>query len=275
MRGDTVDAQDRGALERVERFRTLNDEGPILVLPGAWDFVSARLLESEGFPCLGTTSTGVCWSLGRQGGWEAFLAASARIVGAVDVPVSLDIEAGFSRTPEGVAEHVRQAIGIGACGINLEDGISDRGLGDPALHADKVRAAREVGTQHACPLYVNARTDVFLGGGDDLAEAVRRGQRCAEAGADMFFVPGVRDAGDVAVLVAEVPLPLNVYALPGVPNARELAELGVRRLSVGCGLLQSALADARRRARELLGSGSYGFGEQWIPFEAVEALCEI
>ena len=273
MSEDTVAASKRRALERVERFRNLNDEGPLLVLPGAWDFVSARLLAIEGFPCLGTTSTGICWSLGRYGAWDPFLAASERIVTAVEVPVSLDIEAGFSRTPEGVAEHVRQVIATGACGINLEDGLLDGGLGDAGLHAEKIRAARQVTVSHGYPLYINARTDVFLGGGDDVAEAVRRGQLYAEAGADMFFAPGIREAADITELVNEVPIPLNVYASAGVPATQELAALGVRRLSVGCGLLQSALAKARNHARELFRSGSCGFVDAWLPFEEVEALC--
>ncbi len=259
--------------QRLERFRELNEDAPLLVLPGAWDFVSARMFASEGFPALGTTSSGISWTIGRSSGWDSFLAASARIVGAVDVPVSLDIEEGFSGTPEGVARHVRQAIEIGACGVNLEDGLADGRLGDASLLVDKLQAAREVCVATSHPLFINARTDVFLGGFDDLSEAIRRGRLYAEAGADMFFAPGIAAKDDIATLVREVPIAVNVYALPGVPSVDELDEMGVGRLSVGCGVLQSALADARRVARGLAASGSYGFADDWISFDEAESLC--
>ena len=236
--------------------------------------MSARIFSQEGFPALGTTSSGVCWSIGRAGGWDSFLAASKRVVGAVQIPVSLDIEAGFGDSAAVVTEHVRQVIELGACGINLEDGCVDGRLGDPTRLVEKICSIRDLCRDQAYPLFLNARTDVFLSGSADLAESIRRGQLYAEAGADMVFVPGLSDAAAIGTFVAEVPAPVNIYAGPTVPPVSQLSELGVRRLSVGCGPQQSALADTRRVARVLCTSGTYSaFTDEWLPFGDLELLC--
>jgi len=260
--------------KHIERFRRLHQGPEVLVLPGVWDIVSARLFAAEGFPALGTTSAGVCWSVGRGNGWRAFLEASGRIARAVDVPVSFDIENGFDHRPDVVREHVRGVIEAGACGINLEDGFIDGALADAAIMEDKIRGIRDLCEEMNYPLFVNARTDVFLGGPADLGEAVRRGRLYAEVGADSIFVPGLVDATAIQTFVKEVPAPVNIYALPMVPPVTRLAALGVRRLSVGCGPMQSLLAHAQRIARALRDEGNYAsFVDDWMPYEEAEAIC--
>jgi len=232
--------------KHVERFRRLHQGPEGLVLPGVWDVASARLFVAEGFTALGTTSAGVCWSVGRGNGWRAFLEACGRIARAVDVPVSFDIEDGFI------------------------DGV----LADAAIMEDKIRAIRDLCEEMNYPLFVNARTDVFLGGPADLGEAVRRGRLYAEVGADSIFVPGLVDATAIQTFVKEVPAPVNIYALPNVPPVIRLAALGVRRLSVGCGPMQSLLAHAQRIARALRDEGNYdSFVDDWMPYKEAEAMC--
>jgi 2-methylisocitrate lyase-like PEP mutase family enzyme len=263
-------------------FRGLHDGPEILVLPGVWDVASARLFAAEGFGALGTTSAGVAWSLGHATGqdvpWPHFLERCSRVARAVDVPVSFDIEAGFADTAEGVCENVREAIEAGACGINLEDGVEGGRLREPELVVDAIRAIRGLCAKLGFPLFVNARTDVYLGGIAEearrLPEAIRRGRLYAQAGADGFFVPGLAEVDAIRSVVAEVPLPLNVYALRGVPAAEGLGELGVRRVSVGCGPLQAVLARTRAIARALRHDGDWSsFTHDWLDYgEAVE-LC--
>lgn len=259
---------------RAESFRRLHEMRELVVLPGVWDLASARIFAAEGYPALGTSSTGICWSVGRSGGWPVFLEASARIVRAVSVPVSLDIEAGFADEPAELRQHVQGVIEVGACGINLEDGLVEGVLADAAVLESKIQAVRELAHELEHPLFINARTDVYLGGPNDLAETVRRGRLYAAAGADGFFAPGVTDAALIATLVKEVPLPLNIYAGPGVPAVAQLAELGVRRLSVGCGPMQALLAQTQGIARSLRKGGRYGsFVDNWMPYADAEALC--
>jgi 2-methylisocitrate lyase-like PEP mutase family enzyme len=248
-------------------FRRLHQQG-VLVLPNAWDAASARVVEAAGAAAVATTSGGVAWALGRPDGdrlpLELLAGAVERIAAAVAVPVSADVESGG---PD-VAATVRAVLAAGAVGINVEDGEAPV----EAL-ADRIAAARDAAGPD---LFINARTDVYLRGlgdpGDRLAETVRRGEVCAEAGADGLFVPGLVDPAALRALVAEVPLPVNVMAGPGAPSVAELAALGVRRVSVGTGLAEVAYAAADRAARELLGAGTYGALEGGLGYGTLQEL---
>jgi len=262
------------ATRLTERFRTLHERAEILLLPGVWDVASARIFAAEGFPALGTTSAGICWSVGRQSGWPTFLEASKRIADAVPIPVSFDIESGFADRLEDLEAHVSQVIDAGACGINIEDGFVDGALVDPQRHVERLQAIAALCRRRDYPLFINARTDVFLGGSEDLRDAMNRCHHYVEAGADGVFVPGLNQESDIAVLAKEVAVPVNIYALPGVPPPARLLELGVRRISLGCGPQQSALAQIRAIARSLNERTDYGvFTENWMPYEEVEQLC--
>ncbi len=261
------------ASQRAEQFRSLHEGAEILILPGVWDVASARIFTAEGFSALGTTSAGICWSVGRENGWPVFLEASKRIADAVPLPVSFDIESGFADRLEDVETHVSEVIDAGACGINIEDGFADDALVDPAHHVERLQMIAALRRRREYPLFINARTDVFAGGSGDLSDAIDRCNRYVEAGADGVFVPGLTKESDIALLAREVAAPVNVYALPGVPSPARLRELGVKRISVGCGPQQSALAHLRAIARGLNEHGEYAaFTDDWLAYEEAEQL---
>ena len=263
-------------------FRRLHDGPEILVLPGVWDIPSARVFADAGFAALGTTSSGIAWTAGQAAGqdapWPVFLDACRRIARSVDLPVSFDVESGFGETPDAVGANVREAVEAGAGGINLEDGIADGTLREAEPVEEAIRAIRRTCDETRSDLFVNARTDVYLGGLTEsalqLRETIRRGQRYAEAGADGFFVPGILRADDIRSVVREVPLPLNVYALPDLPGAAELAELGVRRVSLGCGPLQAVLARTRDVAEAVRRDAAWdSFTDDWMSYDDAIRLC--
>ena len=264
-------------------FRALHHASRVLVLPNAWDAASARVFEEAGFPAIGTTSAGIAWSLGRPDGErvgrDEMVEAVGRIAGAVAVPVTADLEGGYGRTAEEVAETVRRAILAGAVGVNLEDGTGDPNmpLKEVGRQAERLLAAREATSSSGVEVVLNARTDVYwLGVGEEdgrLEHAAKRANAYREASADCVFVPGARDAGIIAALAGEIDGPLNVLAGPGVPPVAELGRLGVARLSVGSGPARAALATLRRIAEELLGPGTYaGLLEDAIPYAEADGL---
>ena len=225
------------------------------MLANAWDAASARVAEAAGAPVVATTSAGVAWSLGARDGdaldRDAAVAAVRRVVAAVSVPVTADIESGFGDDPAGVAETIRGVVAAGAAGVNLEDSIR------PVAEA----AARLAAARAAAPhddLFINARIDTYLRGSGDFAETVARAEAYLEAGADGIFVPGAIDPEVVGALVAKIPAPLNVLVWPGAPTVGELADLGVARVSLGSGVAEAAYAVMRRATQEVLASGTYG-----------------
>ena len=269
--------------ERAETLRRLHQGPRILVLPNVWDVVTARIVEAAGFAALATTSAGVAFALGYPDGERIsraeMAAAVGRIAARVRVPVTADMEAGYGRTPQAAAETAREVIAAGAVGMNLEDAPADGdGLFDVALQAERVRAARESAESAGVPLVINARTDVFLAsiGAPEtrLSHAVRRLNAYRAAGADCLFAPGVTDRGTIATLVREVGGPLNVLAGPGCPPVPDLEALGVRRLSLGSGVMRATLGLVRRIASELQGPGTFTLllGDQVPPHAEVNRL---
>jgi 2-methylisocitrate lyase-like PEP mutase family enzyme len=248
---------------RSEGFASLHRAGDPLLLPNAWDVASAVAIAAAGARAIATTSAGVAWSLGMPDGADlgADRAAEAveRIAAAVEVPVSADIEAGYGDSPQAVARTVAAVVRAGAVGVNLEDRRYAGGLYDIAAQADRIAAARAAAGDP--PIWINARTDVFLGGAypvapDGVAEALKRAAAYAEAGADSLFVPGLTDLGAIAELVAG-PLPVAVMAGPGAPSAAAFTAAGVVRVSLGSAIAQAAYGLAARAAAELLTAGTY------------------
>jgi 2-methylisocitrate lyase-like PEP mutase family enzyme len=235
------------------RFRELHEQRP-LVLPNAWDAGSARAIEAAGAQAIATTSAGVSWAAGVEdaGGLDrtTAIAAIRSIVAAVAIPVTADIESGYGEVEATVAG----VLEAGAVGINLEDSDA-RVLVDPAVHAERIAAARAVAAASGLDLVVNARTDTYLFG--DGTGTIERAKVYADAGADVLFVPGVVDAPTIRELVAASPLPLNVMVGPGAPTVAELAEMGVTRISVGPAITTAAYGLAAAAAKELLTTGSY------------------
>ena len=267
------------------RFRQLHTPGsdPILVLPNAWDAMSARLVEAAGAQAIATTSAGISWALGFPDGQgltrEAMIEAVRLISAAVRIPVSADIESGYGTgTPDDVAETIRGVIDAGAVGVNLEDAPGHDGapLLDATEQTARIAAARAVAVATGVDLFINARTDTYLrkvGAEDErFAETVRRARVYTEAGADGIFVPGISDADTIRRLAAAVGAPFNVIGGPGVPGIPELRALGVARVSVGPGLARSVMAHIRRAAVELLGAGTYDELREQVPSPEANAL---
>src|SRR5213594_1092239 len=286
-RSRRISCEPGGAMKRTsqrdqaEAFRRLHREGGILVLPNAWDVITARLIESVGFAAIATSSAGVAWALGYADGERIsrgeMLAVVRRIASSVRVPVTADMEAGYGMTPEAAAETARGVIAAGAVGLNLEDGTNDGRLVDVALHQDRIRAMRETGAAAGVPLVINARTDAFevkeWSPTERLTAAVRRANAYRAAGADCLFVPHVSDAATIGRLAREIEGPLNVIAGPPAPTIPELERLGVKRASLGPRLVQAALGLLRRAATELRERGTYDtFTELVIPFTEVQRL---
>lgn len=239
--------------DRAAAFRRLHEDG-LLILPNAWDAGTARLMRSLGAKAAATTSAGVAWAHGWPDGDAlplARLIETARAVSeAVDIPVSIDIEGGYSDDPAAVGDAARAVRDAGAVGINIEDGG-----GAPEALAAKIAAIRA-----ACgpELFINARCDVWLRGLGGVDEALRRATLYQDAGADGFFAPGLAEPEAIRALAAGIGLPLNLMAVPGLPDAARLKALGVRRLSAGAAISAAAFGLVRDRARDFLATGDAG-----------------
>jgi 2-methylisocitrate lyase-like PEP mutase family enzyme len=248
--------------------------GPGFVLPNAWDAGSARILEQIGFPAIATTSAGVAWSCGIPDGGaldrDTMLEHVARIVAAVAVPVTADLEAGYGDTAGEVGRTVARAVKLGAVGANLEDAVTGGLFGiDEAV--DRIAAARAAAPSGTFVL--NARTDTYFAGtkGDVFAETVERALRYVKAGADCVFVPGVVDEDTIRRLAAAIPAPLNVVAgLANTIGAPRLFSLGVKRVSLGGSLARAAFSMLERAGQELHDSGTLGFLDGAISYAELQ-----
>ena len=230
------------------RLRSLHVPGAPLVLPNAWDAASARAVVAAGFPVVATTSAGVAAALGYEDHESAppdgMLAAAARIAGAVDVPVTVDAEAGYGMAPADLVSALERA---GAAGCNLEDTDheADR-LREAARQAEWLAAVREAADERGCRLVINARIDVFVfaaghGGAEQpqaelVDDALERARAYAEAGVDCVYPIALWQAEALSAFTSEAPVAVNALRIPPAPPLAELAEMGVARVSYG-GLL--------------------------------------
>jgi len=270
-----------------QRFVDLHRAGCFL-LPNVWDVGSARLLESVGFPALATTSAGVAFSLGRpdhdffaeepDGGRldrDPMMRRLAEIASEVRVPLSADLEDGYGESPEAVAQTTSLAIAAGAAGGNIEDFTGERArpLYDAKLATERIRAARSAIDAAGRPFVLNGRTDALLTGAG-LSEAVERANAYLAAGADCAFVPGAGDAETIGRLVRELDGPLNVVmGLTGnALSVADLADLGVRRVTVGGSLARSLYEHLRRAAIELRDLGTFSYADQQVPQSELNAI---
>ncbi len=249
-------------------FKELHAGPEILILPNAWDAISARIVVNAGAKAVATSSAAVAWSHGYADGnalpVPLLLATLRDITRIIDVPVTADIEAGYSDDPGDVGKTVRALLDIGVAGINLEDGG-----GSPDLLCAKIEAARRAG-----PIFINARTDLFLHKHDNALEAsIARAKRYTDAGADGIFVPGVTDAAQIETIVKSIALPLNVMARPGVPSASELQRIGVRRLSGAAWLARVTMKTLHEIATAFLKHGdSDALAEKATPLADYNAM---
>ena len=255
---------DERTARKAEAFAALHAGEPF-VIPNPWDAGSARVLEALGFKALATTSSGFAFTLGRLDG-RTTLDEVCDHVEALDVatslPVSADLENGFADHPAGVAETVQHAAGAGLAGCSVEDFTRDPGdpIYETSLAAERIEAACEVATSGPIRMVLTARAENYLHGRPDLADTIARLQAYQEAGADVLYAPGLTDLADIRQVVTSVDRPVNVLALPGGPAISELAEAGVRRVSVGSAFAFAALGALVEAATELREQGTYGFG---------------
>lgn len=247
--------------EKAARFLSLHQGPAPLLIPNPWDLGSAKVLVGMGFDALATTSGGFAATLGRVDGSvrrDEALAHAAAVAAAVDVPVSADFENCFAHEPAGVAKTVELGIEAGLAGCSIED-WSGSDIYEVDHAAERVAAAAEVAHGGPVPFVLTGRAENHIHGRPDLADTIDRLQRYQEAGADVLFAPGVIDPDDLRRLIREVDRPVNVVARPGCPPVAELAELGVRRVSVGAWFAFAALGALVESATELRDKGTFGY----------------
>lgn len=251
----------------------LNMHQGLLLLPTAWDALSARIFEDAGCRAIATTSAGVAWSLGYADGervpWSDFLAAVERIVRTVRVPVTADIEGGFGDATA-VAQHVRDVVRVGAVGINLEDSDARGGaLLTVGAACDVVSAARAAAEREGLQLVINARVDAYLRPGaprNPFEETLIRARAYLDAGADCVYPIGLGDLQTIRRLTAELGAPVNVMGRPGAPSLPELRAVGVARVSLAttpalhvAGVLEAAIGTLEERGTFEHFASSYGY----------------
>jgi 2-methylisocitrate lyase-like PEP mutase family enzyme len=248
--------------EKRQRFRELHQSG-CFVIPNPWDLGSARLLERLGFKALATTSAGFAWSMGRRDNrvtLEQVLAHIQAMATALDLPINVDFEGGFAVEPEGVAANVTRAAKADIAGLSIEDSTGDaaKPLFDFQLSVERIRAARRAIDQSGSGILLVGRSEGFIVGRADLGETIRRLTAYAEAGADCLFAPGIKTREEISAVVRAVaPKPVNVVVGSDFSTVAELAELGVRRISVGGSLARAALTGFLQAAREIASQGTF------------------
>lgn len=249
-------------IAKAQRFRSLHVSNDPIVLYNIWDAGSAVAVARGGAKAIATGSWSVAAAQGYADGeampLDEALAVVARIVQCVDLPVTVDFEGGYATDPATVTENVSRLLGLGVIGLNFEDQV----LNGPGLHgiedqADRLRAVRRAADDLGVPAFINARTDVFLKAAPDvdhaslLDEALAREAAYAEAGADGFFMPGLKDKALIRQLCEQMTLPVNVMMTSDLPEVREVASLGVARISFGPAPYRRAVSDLESRARVL------------------------
>lgn len=256
---------------KAETFLNFHKDNEILVLLNSWDIGSSKLIEACGYKAIATTSMGIAASLGYPDAQviklEEMITAITGIVHGVQVPVTVDIEAGYGNNLNEVVDSVEKIIATGIVGINIEDSLDlSPALIDEMEFCERISAIRALSDSLGFHLVINARTDSFYTSPgslkENLSESIKRGNKYREAGADCIFVQPVWDKETIATLVKEINAPINILSNPGIgdgmpPSVRELQDLGVARLSLGSGLMKATLALIKKVADELSQEGTY------------------
>lgn len=257
--------------EKAKRFLQYHRDKEILVLLNSWDIASSRIVEACGYKAVATTSMGLAASLGYPDSQviqlPELIDMVSGIVKSVNVPVTVDFEAGFGENVEEIVESAEKITATGIVGINIEDSVDlSPQLVDAMEFCERIAAIRSLSGSLGFHLVINARTDSFYLSSasreEKLAESIRRGNLYKEAGADCIFVQPVWDRETISTLVKEIDAPINILANPGShgempPSIRELQDLGVSRLSVGSTLMKATLALIKKVADELSAKGTY------------------
>ena len=271
----------RTQAEKAAAFRRLHERPGAFVIPNPWDAGTARLLASLGFEALATTSLGLANTLGRPDGAGAVsrdevLDNCRAIAGATDLPVNADLENGYAHEPRAAAAMIRLAAEAGVVGGSIEDATGDpaRPIYDHAQAVERVHAAVEVARSLPDRFLLTARAENLLHGRSDLDDTIRRLQAFERVGADVLYAPGLRDLATIRTVVGSVSRPVNVVASfldPSITLA-QLADLGVKRVSVGGSLSRLALAAFLKGAREMRGTGGFTWLRDIVPSGELQAI---
>jgi 2-methylisocitrate lyase-like PEP mutase family enzyme len=269
------------ANEKCRRLRELVRAPEILVMPGAYDVLSALLFEQMGFKAIQGTSGGIAAALGYADGEvmsrDRFIEISGSFAGAVSVPFNADGERGYG-DENGVRETVRALVSRGVAGMNLEDGAAKGkgGLVEISEQLRKIKAVMETKRELGSEFFLNARVDAFHVFPDDskkaLDEAIRRGNAYAEAGGDCIFYLFLHSAEIIGRIAKEVKAPISILAGPQSPSVSQLQDLGVARVSYGSGFLKAALTGTKQLAQEILEKGTCDLLKQGVQTPEISAL---
>jgi len=257
--------------EKAELFLKFHQDKEILVLLNSWDIGSSKLIEGCGYKAIATTSMGIAASLGYPDcqviKLSEMIEVITGIVNGVQVPVTVDIEAGYGKNLNEIIDSVKKIIATGIVGINIEDSIDlNPVLIDEMEFCERISAIRALSDSLGFHLVINARTDSFYTSSgsprEKLSESIKRGNKYREAGADCIFIQPVWDKETISTLVKEINAPINILANPSIgaglpPSVRELQDLGVARLSMGSSMMKATLALIKKVADELADQGTY------------------
>ncbi|HEY4327575.1 MAG TPA: isocitrate lyase/phosphoenolpyruvate mutase family protein [Mucilaginibacter sp.] len=248
--------------ERGNLFKQLHHNGELLILPNIWDPLGAILLESLGYTAVATASAAIAFSNGYADGeripFNDLLVILRKIVQSVQIPVTADIESGYAKNNSILEENIKRLIDAGIAGINFEDSAHDENIIIPIKdQCEKISLIKETAIKMGMPLFINARTDVYLkenclADDEKLSEAIRRGIAYKDAGADGFYPIFVKKKESMETIIEAVTLPLNILLLPGIPGFDTLKTIGVSRLSLGPGFLKTAINAMKNVAEKLL-----------------------
>jgi len=271
----------RTQAEKAAAFRALHQRPGAFIIPNPWDAGTARLLASLGFEALATTSLGLANALGRPDGTNAVsldevIQNVKAIAEATNLPVNADLENGYADEPKLAGEAVRRAVEAGVVGASIEDftGDAQRGVYDFQHAVERVHAAAEVAHSLPVPVMLTARAENLLRGCNDLDDTIRRLQAFEKAGADVLYAPGLRDLNTIRAVARSVGKPINVVMSMADPSitAQQLADAGVKRISVGGALSRLALGAFMEGAREMAEKGSFTWVRRGIPSRELSSI---
>jgi 2-methylisocitrate lyase-like PEP mutase family enzyme len=248
--------------ENALQFRQLHHGDKVLMLPNIWDSLGASLLAHLGYSAIATASASVAYSRGYHDGekipFNEVIELFQKITTGIDIPVSADIEGGYADNDSQLQSNIHAIINTGIVGINFEDTNHKRGGLQPVeIQCKKISLIRKVSDEMGIPLFINARCDVFLHGnhitGSEafIQEILLRGNAYKAAGADGFFPIGLKHQEDIKRVIDGVKLPLNISAIPGIPELKSLHRLGIARVSLGPAFLKIALRAMKNLAERL------------------------
>lgn len=241
------------------KFKKLHQQKTPLLIGNVWDVASAKTAEQLHFQAIGTSSAAIAKMLGYPDGeamsFEELIYIVKRIALNTELPLSVDLEAGYSRDPIIITQYIKQLADIGVVGINLEDSITDKGqrtLIDSAVFAKTIASIKKQLVTKQIALFLNIRIDTFLlGGSAGIQETKKRINTYEKAGADGIFLPCIEKEADIKIMVESTPLPMNVMAMPNLPTFEKLTELGVQRISMGNFLFESIQDDLQQKLQAI------------------------